>query len=342
MSADWRNRSARVQISESDLPSSVPPQTGLAFNIWYNKWSQGQSGISRFVSPYMLDPETDAGKTKGDKEGRIHFCLYFAKGMCCLGKKCTYLHHIPELDDFARLSLHSSALDCFGREKFADYRDDMGGVGSFKKPNRVLYVGGITGAINNKSLRPNQIENRIKFKFSKLGELESVRYVESKNCAFVKFKLQCNAEFAKESMSNQTLLIPTDKEWDQRKDGTGLLVKWANEDPNPAVRKKELEEQTQETLEAIKHLLAQNNNENSNKRTIEEVDYHTIPDENSIHGAKTKNIIDRSLLRELRKRKVVITKGKEHFNGKHRNTVPSALLISQYSSDDDEGDDRAS
>jgi RNA recognition motif-containing protein len=31
--------------------------------------------------------------------------------------------------------------DCFGREKHADYRDDMGGVGSFNRSNRTLYIG---------------------------------------------------------------------------------------------------------------------------------------------------------------------------------------------------------
>jgi hypothetical protein len=36
-----------------------------------------------------------------------------------------------------------NAKDCFARDKFADYRDDMGGVGSFNRQNRTLYVGRI-------------------------------------------------------------------------------------------------------------------------------------------------------------------------------------------------------
>ncbi|CAH01740.1 active spliceosome conformation promoter CWC2 [Kluyveromyces lactis] len=337
MTGDWKNRPARVQLQESDLPSSVPPQTGLAFNVWYNKWSQGQSGSTRFVTPYSLDPENDSGITKGDKEGRIHFCLYFAKGMCCLGKNCRYLHHIPEPDDFARLALHSSALDCFGREKFADYRDDMGGVGSFKKPNRVLYVGGITGALNNKTLKPHQIENRVKYKFGKLGELDSVRYVESKNCAFVKFKLQCNSEFTKEAMGNQTLLIPTDKEWDLRKEGTGLLVKWANEDPNPAVRKRELEEQTQETLKAIKQLVASTEGTVNQKRKVEEINEVRDSQANSRErfSIRENAIIDKTILDKLKQRKVTITNTNVAANitvSKPSSVLP---LVTQYSSDED-------
>lgn len=39
---------------------------------------------------------------------------------------------IGQLVDYSR--------DCFGREKHADYRDDMGGVGSFNRTNRTLYI----------------------------------------------------------------------------------------------------------------------------------------------------------------------------------------------------------
>ena len=50
---------------------------------------------------------------------------------------CTYLHRLPLPDTV----LPDASLDVFGREKHADYRDDMGGVGSFGRQNRTLYVG---------------------------------------------------------------------------------------------------------------------------------------------------------------------------------------------------------
>ena len=37
--------------------------------------------------------------------------------------------------------LPDNSRDCFGREKHAEYRDDMGGVGSFNRQNRTLYIG---------------------------------------------------------------------------------------------------------------------------------------------------------------------------------------------------------
>lgn len=40
-------------------------------------------------------------------------------------------------------ALPDTSKDCFARDKFADYRDDMGGVGSFQRQNRTLYIGRI-------------------------------------------------------------------------------------------------------------------------------------------------------------------------------------------------------
>jgi hypothetical protein len=35
----------------------------------------------------------------------------------------------------------SATLDIFGRERFATDRDDMGGIGTFSRENRTLYIG---------------------------------------------------------------------------------------------------------------------------------------------------------------------------------------------------------
>ena len=46
---------------------------------------------------------------------------------------------LPDVDN----PLPDTSKDCFARDKFVDYRDDMGGVGSFSRVNRTLYVGRI-------------------------------------------------------------------------------------------------------------------------------------------------------------------------------------------------------
>lgn len=37
-------------------------------------------------------------------------------------------------------NLLDHSRDCFGREKHSEYRDDMGGVGTFNRTNRTLYI----------------------------------------------------------------------------------------------------------------------------------------------------------------------------------------------------------
>ena len=36
-----------------------------------------------------------------------------------------------------------TTVDCFGRDKFRNDRDDMGGIGSFERRCRTLYVGNV-------------------------------------------------------------------------------------------------------------------------------------------------------------------------------------------------------
>ena len=64
-------------------------------------------------------------------------------------------------------ALPDSSKDCFARDKFADYRDDMGGVGSFTRQNRTLYVGRIkeTGV-------GTETEEVVRRHFKEWGEVE--------------------------------------------------------------------------------------------------------------------------------------------------------------------------
>ena len=130
-----KNRSpARVQLDPSLVKeNSKPDQTGQVFNIWYNKWTGGENNGRRGIThaKHRCNVVLDSGYTRADKharEGEInrthYICLYFARGYCCNGKNCDYLHRIPnELDIF------SPTVDCFGRERFMDYSDDKSGIG---------------------------------------------------------------------------------------------------------------------------------------------------------------------------------------------------------------------
>lgn len=59
-------------------------------------------------------------------------------------------------------------MDVFGRERHSDYRDDMGGVGSFTRQNRTLYVGRIKENRNT--------AETIERHFEEWGEIERSKY----------------------------------------------------------------------------------------------------------------------------------------------------------------------
>ena len=105
----------------------------------------------------------DAGLTRANSTGVKYCCLFFARGCCPYGWECEYLHSLPDTENPPA----DSSKDTFARDKFADYRDDMGGVGSFNRQNRTLYVGRIkeTGS----GLETEEIVRR---HFKEWGEIE--------------------------------------------------------------------------------------------------------------------------------------------------------------------------
>lgn len=235
---------ARVQKDPSDNDDQLP-QTGTVYNVWYLKWSGGDkddSAYSQRKAEYRCSIAKDAGYTKADKIPGSYFCLYFARGMCSRGKDCDYLHRLPNLDD--RFPQH---VDCFGRDRFADYRDDMGGVGSFLRQARTIYVGRINPTSN--------VEEIVSRHFQEWGEIERIRVLNDRGVAFVTYVNEANSQFAKEAMAHQSL------------DNTEILnVRWASEDPNPAAKSREKRRIEEEAMDAVRRLLPSEDEQMQNKR----------------------------------------------------------------------------
>lgn len=250
-----QRKPARCQLDPSLVSASnKPEQTGQVFNIWYSKWTGGENNGRRGLThaEHRCDVKRDSGYTRADKyakENQVnrskYFCLYFARGYCCNGKNCDYLHRIPtELDVF------SPTVDCFGRERFMDYRDDMSGIGSFGRVNKTLYVGGIVNMTGN-------IEMRISKAFGEFGDINYINVVPSKHIAFVSYKLESQAQFAKEAMYGQSLEPGNETET--------LNIRWANEDPSFTARKRQREDENEMTMEMARKLLHHFKEENNNK-----------------------------------------------------------------------------
>ncbi|MCJ1351291.1 MAG: Pre-mRNA-splicing factor [Icmadophila ericetorum] len=229
-----KRRPARPQVDPSTMKSEPPPQTGIIFNIWYNKWSGGDREdkyLSKTHAAGRCNIATDSGYTRGDKVPGSYFCLFFAKGLCPRGHECEYLHRLPGLHD-----LFNPNVDCFGRDKHSDYRDDMGGVGSFMRQNRTLYVGRIHVT--------DDIEEVAARHFAEWGQIDRIRVLTSRGVAFVTYTNEANSQFAKEAMAHQSL------------DHNEILnVRWATVDPNPMAQKREARKIEEQAAEAVRRAL---------------------------------------------------------------------------------------
>ena len=160
-----------------------------------------------------------------------YFCLFFAKGLCPRGQECEYLHRLPGLFD-----TFNPNVDCFGRDKHSDYRDDMGGVGSFMRQNRTLYVGRIHVT--------DDIEEVVARHFAEWGQVERIRVLTARGVAFVTYTNEANSQFAKEAMAHQSL------------DHSEILnVRWATVDPNPMAQKRDARKIEEQAAEAVRRAL---------------------------------------------------------------------------------------
>jgi hypothetical protein len=162
-----KRRPARPQVDPSEVKTGeLPQQTGTVFNIWYNKWSGGDREdkyLSKHHAQGRCNIREDSGYTRADKVPGSYFCLFFARGLCPRGQECEYLHRLPTMHD-----LFNPNVDCFGRDKHSDYRDDMGGVGSFMRQNRTLYIGRIHVT--------DEIEEVVARHFAEWGQIERSKF----------------------------------------------------------------------------------------------------------------------------------------------------------------------
>ena len=229
-----KRRPARPQVDPATFKTDAPPPTGTIFNIWYNKWSGGDREdkyLSKTKAQGRCNIARDSGYTAADKTPGAYFCLFFARGICPKGVDCEYLHRLPAVTD-----IFPSNIDCFGRDKHSDYRDDMGGVGSFQRQNRTLYIGRIHAT--------DDIEEIVARHFQEWGQVERTRVLTARGVAFVTYMNEANSQFAKEAMAHQSL------------DHDEILnVRWATVDPNPAAAKREAHRIEEQAAEAIRKAL---------------------------------------------------------------------------------------
>jgi len=114
----------------------------------------------------------------------------------------------------------------------------MGGVGSFLRQNRTLYVGRIHVT--------DDIEEIVARHFQEWGEIDRVRVLTGRGVAFITYVNEANSQFAKEAMAHQAL------------DNKEILnVRWATADPNPLSAKREAARIDEQAAEAVRRALGE-------------------------------------------------------------------------------------
>ncbi len=221
---DWMKRPARQQVEDTRKDTAYI-EGNYDYNIWYDKYlTDRKEEKEKIPAMHKCNPLLDTGFTKADlqeKEGAAYFCLFFAKGCCSEGVNCHYYHRVPTKEDAEKIE---NLRDVFGRSKFATHRKDMGGVGTFTKECRTIFVGDLKMIETGNPIK--EMVRVIYENFSPWGEIEDINYIPAKATCFIRFSHRCFAEFAKEAMVGQAIV------------GEEILtVKWAYDDPNPMNKK---------------------------------------------------------------------------------------------------------
>ena len=162
-------RPARVQVTQ--IRKMQQAEHLGEYNIWYGKYSGERSFDKNGKASTRCSIELDAGLTRADYTNPgAPLCVHFVRGACVNGKDCTYRHCAPTEQDETNTD---APHDVFGRNRHGTFRDDMGGVGSWHKECKTIYVGQICATPSE----PQMTETLARH-FGEFGVLESVRVLK--------------------------------------------------------------------------------------------------------------------------------------------------------------------
>ncbi|ESQ51468.1 hypothetical protein EUTSA_v10016591mg [Eutrema salsugineum] len=134
------------------------------------------------------------------KRNRAHICSFFIRGECTRGAECPYRHEMPETGELSQQNIKDRyygvndpvALKLLGK---------AGEMGTLESPEdqsiKTLYVGGLNSRV---------LEQDIRDQFYAYGEIESIRILAEKACAFVTYTTREGAEKAAEELSNKLVV----------------------------------------------------------------------------------------------------------------------------------------
>ncbi|PIA54424.1 hypothetical protein AQUCO_00900759v1 [Aquilegia coerulea] len=134
------------------------------------------------------------------KRNRAHVCSFYVRGECTRGAECPYRHEMPVTGELSQQNI---------KDRYYGNNDPValkllnkaGEMPSLMPPDdesiKTLYVGGLDDRITEQDLRDQ---------FYAHGEIESVRMVLQRACAFVTYTSREGAEKAAEELSNKLVI----------------------------------------------------------------------------------------------------------------------------------------
>ncbi|GMH41395.1 hypothetical protein BSKO_09305 [Bryopsis sp. KO-2023] len=134
------------------------------------------------------------------KRNMAPICSFFVRGMCNRGAECPYRHELPTTGELAEQNIkdrYYGINDPVARKMLRRAGDMPTLMPPEDQTISTLYVGGLTPEIK---------EDDLKDKFYAFGELQSIKVIEHRNCAFVTYTTRQAAEKAAEEMANRLIV----------------------------------------------------------------------------------------------------------------------------------------
>ncbi|XP_077216471.1 zinc finger CCCH domain-containing protein 40-like [Tasmannia lanceolata] len=134
------------------------------------------------------------------KRNRAHVCSFYVRGECTRGAECPYRHEMPITGELSQQNI---------KDRYYGVNDPValkllnkaGDMPSLALPDdesiRTLYVGGLDARVTEQDLKDH---------FYAHGEIESIRLVLQRACAFVTYTTREGAEKAAEELSNKLVV----------------------------------------------------------------------------------------------------------------------------------------
>lgn len=194
-------------------------------NVWYG--TRAETGA-------VLKFPIKESKGGGSK----YICIHYARGECT-NPKCIFIHRPPIGSDE-----YNSTVDCFGRQRHSDYKEDMAGVGLIGVVNKTIWIS------------PLKLREMDLYKVMiKYGDIEKLRII--REMAFVTFELEAVAQFVRVAMDGKKLVDDSDE----------LRVRWARDHDEEATDE-DLKKAAIDLLEKLKN--QKHASESNKRRKLEE------------------------------------------------------------------------